>query len=401
MTPGPELAAVLDGVDRDSLSGDELVSVMIAHQRLASHYMGQLYRDVAAVAAVVSDFSDEYHHAVENTAVEIGAALCLTRRSAESETHLALELTRRLPQVLGALLRGDIDVRRAQVLVQGTDHLPQAAAREVVDQIIDEAPRLTTGQLAAKLRRRCIEFDPDAAVVRYRRTLEHRRVYAVPAPEGTANLYGLDLPPDRVTAFSRFLDKAARDLRRGGDARTMDQLRADIFLDVLQGVRNPAAGPVNGGVHLSVDLATLAELDDNPGELAGYAPIVADIARRVADEQHRTPWTLIVTDPVTGDIVHSGVTRRRPTRPQRRQIQAHYQTCVWPGCRMPSVDCDIDHRTPHGEGGCTHNHNLAPVCRHHHRIRHQAPWSYRRLAAGDHVWTSPLGRTYTTSGRSP
>jgi hypothetical protein len=271
----------------------------------------------------------------------------------------------------------------------------------VIDQIIDDASRLTTGQLAAKLRRRCIEIDPDAADKRYRRTLEDRRIYASPAPDGTANLYGLDLPPDRVTAFTRYLDKAARDLRRGGDDRTMDQLRADIFLDVLQGIHNPATGPINGGVHLSVDLTTLAGLDENPGELAGYAPIVADVARQVADEQHRTQWTFIVTDPVTGDIAHSGLIRRRPSRPQRRQIQARHKTCVWPGCRMPSLDCDIDHRTPHGEGGCTHNHNLAPVCRHHHRIRHQAHWNYHRLTDGEHVWTSPLGRTYTTSGRSP
>ena len=50
MQPGPELAAALDGLERDSLSGDELVGVMIAHRRLASHYAGEVYRDIAAVA---------------------------------------------------------------------------------------------------------------------------------------------------------------------------------------------------------------------------------------------------------------------------------------------------------------------------------------------------------------
>ena len=68
---------------------------------------------------------------------------------------------------------------------------------------------------------------------------------------------------------------------------------------------------------------------------------------------------------------------------------------------MPSVDCDLDHRTPYSLGGCTHDHNLAPLCRHHHRIRHQAHWHYQRLPDGDHHWTSPHGRTYTTNGRSP
>lgn len=104
MEPGPELAGALDSVERDRLSADELVSVMVAHRRLASHYMGESYRDVAAIEAVTRDNGESYHHSVENTATEIAAALCLTRRSAEAEAHLALELTRRLPAVLWALV---------------------------------------------------------------------------------------------------------------------------------------------------------------------------------------------------------------------------------------------------------------------------------------------------------
>jgi len=181
----------------------------------------------------------------------------------------------------------------------------------------------------------------------------------------------------------------------------MDQLRADLLLDVLQGHRRPGDTATGGGVHLHIDLATLAGLDDRPGKVAGFGPVIADVARRVADEQRRSQWAFSVTDPVTGDIVCSGTTRRRPTRPQQRRIDATYPTCVWPGCRMPSVDCDIDHRRPRAAGGCTHDHNLAPICRYHHPIRHQAGWTYQRLANGDHQWTSPLGRTYTTSGRSP
>jgi len=401
MTPGPAMATVLASIDRDGLSGDELVSVLVAHRRLASHYVGESYRDIATIEAVTGDDADQHHQSVENTAGEIGAALCLTRRSAEAETHLALELTRRLPAVLSALLRGDIDVRRARVLVRGTDHLPVAVGREIVDGLLDEAGELTSGQLTSRLQRRCLEHDPDSAQERYERSVEQRRVYAAPNPEGTANLYGLDLPPDRVTAFTRYLDQAARKLRREGDRRTMDELRADILLDVLAGTRNPADGPVNGGIHMSVGLTTLAGLDDQPAVIPGFGPVIADLARQVADQQRRTQWTFTVTDPATGDIVCTGTTRRRPTEPQQRRIQARYPTCVWPGCRMPSVDCDLDHRHPHAEGGCTHDHNLAPLCRHHHRIRHQANWTYQRLDNGDHQWTSPLNRTYITKGQSP
>ncbi|MCP3977692.1 MAG: DUF222 domain-containing protein [bacterium] len=401
MAPGPQLATALAGVDRDALSCDELVSVLIAHRRLASHYGAEGYTDMAAIESTMRQHGLDSVAAGENTAAEIGAALRLTRRSADRETLFALAL-RQHPVVHEALARGDIDVRRARVLVQGTEHVPLAAAQEVIDQVIDDAPNLTSGQLAARLRRLCMEIDPDSAAERYRRNLDKRRVYGSANPEGTANLLALDLPPDRVAAFTRYLNDAARGLRGGVETRTMDQLRADVFLDILEGTHTRVAGkPAGGGVLMEVDLATLAGLNSSPGEIAGYGPVVADVARQVADEQQNSQWTFIVTDPETGDIVHTGTTRRRPTVRQRRHITSRYRRCVWPGCRMPSVDCDIDHRLPHADGGCTHNHNLAPVCRHHHRIRHQARWSYRRFRNGDHEWRSPLGRTYITTGRSP
>ncbi|MGZ6863323.1 MAG: hypothetical protein ACXVF8_17955, partial [Blastococcus sp.] len=41
--------------------------------------------------------------------------------------------------------------------------------------------------------------------------------------------------------------------------------------------------------------------------------------------------------------------------------------------------------------------NLCCLCRHHHRLRHQAPgWSLRRLPDGGLEWTLPGGNTITT-----
>ncbi len=128
--------------------------------------------------------------------------------------------------------------------------------------------------------------------------------------------------------------------------------------------------------------------------------MIADVARQTARELEDSEWTFTVVDD-NGDIVCTGTTQRRPTGSQRRYLQARYKTCVWVGCRMPSVDCDLDHNRPYAEGGCTHDHNLAPLCRFHHRTRHNTNWTYKRLPNGDHQWTSPLNRTYTTNGRSP
>jgi hypothetical protein len=84
----------------------------------------------------------------------------------------------------------------------------------------------------------------------------------------------------------------------------------------------------------------------------------------------------------------------------RRTVQATHRSCVFPGCRMPAGGCDLDHRIPWKDGGPTTTECLAPLCRHDHRIRHRG-WTYQRLPNADHLWTSPLNHTYTTSGTPP
>jgi hypothetical protein len=94
---------------------------------------------------------------------------------------------------------------------------------------------LTTGQLRARIARLCIEADPDDAEQRYRYAVSDRRVVAEATGDGTANLLGLDLPPHRVAAATRRINALARSLRIAGETRTMDQLRADVLLDLLNG----------------------------------------------------------------------------------------------------------------------------------------------------------------------
>jgi Domain of unknown function (DUF222) len=154
MEPGVVLAGFLASVDVSELSGHDRVVVLRAQQRMASHYQAQLYAAMVSVVDVMDD--DDPLWVVESAAAEIRVALRLTRRAADSELDLALGLCRRLPRVWEALVSGDIDVRRARTIASGISHLSDETACDVVDQVIGEAPRLTTGQLAARLARLCI-----------------------------------------------------------------------------------------------------------------------------------------------------------------------------------------------------------------------------------------------------
>jgi hypothetical protein len=398
MAPGPALAAFLSSVDVNTVSGYDRVVMLRAHQRMASHYQAHVYTDMAAVTAALDTDNARYEEVADDAAGEIRAALNLTRRAADTELSFALDLHERLPQVHGMLMSGVIDVRRAKTIDRGTCHLPMSAARSVVERIAQAAPALTTGELAASIGKLCIEADPHDAKKRYESAVEGRRVVGERTVDGTANLLGTDLAPDRVAGVTRRINQIARSLRGGGETRTMDQIRADVFLDLLDGTQHKTSS--SGAVHLTVDLDTLAGLADHPGELNGFVPVISDIARHVASQQPDTQWRYTITDIQTGEPLHTGTTQRRPTASQRRTVEARDQTCLFPGCRMPAADCDLDHRTSWAEGGPTVPGNLEPLCRPDHRLKH-AGWTLQRLTQGRYRWTSRLGHTYTTRPRPP
>jgi hypothetical protein len=397
MEPGPFLGIVLSGIDLDRLSGTDRVTVLQARQRMASHYAAETYEAMASVAAAYEDPEDRgSSDAAAGAAYELRAALQLTRRAADVELSFALDLRDRLPRVFDGFMTGVIDQRRARTIVWQTTHLDDDTARAVVDRIIEDAPRLTTGRLIARIRKLAISVDPGGAARRYEQAVADRRVVIEPTDDGTANLCAYDLPPDRAVAARRRIDGIARSLRGSGEDRSMDQLRSDVYLDLLCGTAHSGEG---GAVDIRVDLETLVGLSESPGEIAGYGPVVDDITRRVMAERTDGEWRYTVTH--QGRPVATGTTRRRPTVAQRRVVEAAHTTCIFPGCRIPAARCDVDHRIEWSKSRITDVADLGPLCPHDHGGRHEFEWSYRYLRNGDVEWTSPLGHTYVTGNRDP
>jgi hypothetical protein len=396
MAPGPVMGAFLASVDVSRLSGYDQIVVLRAHQKMASFYQAATYQDMAAVNTTMATF-DGYPQpdveASEMAAAEIRVALNLTRHAADVEMGFALELHRRLPRLFDMLASGVIDVKRAKVIEQGTMHLSDATAWAVVDDIADDAPRLTTGELRARLKTLCIETDPDEAKDRYDTAVANRRVVIESTDAGTANLHAYDIPADEAAAIGNRLHAMARTLHgTEGESRTMDQLRTDVLLDYLNDTSRDAGHP-GGNVDVTVTMETLTGLVDHPGELAGFGPVIADVARKLANDTENT-LRVIICDNTTGEPTHVVSPTRQPTASQKRRVQARNQTCVFPGCRMPARGCDIDHTKAVHDGGETCDCNLAPLCRHDHCIKHEHGWTYQRLKDGTPQWTTRLGHTY-------
>lgn len=203
-------------------------------------------------------------------------------------------------------------------------------------------------------------------------------------PDLTASLLFHNADPKQVLLASKYVHGLAMKMKhRAGETRTLDQLKVDIALDLLQGKTIDGATPAPAEI--------LVILDGLSGHVPGYGTVLPEtVAGLLAD----AAVEVVSTD---NDCSHVTVSRR-PTKAQRRHVQREYPTCVFPGCRMPATQSDLDHRHPWVQHGPTACHNLAPLCRHHHTCKPK--WKLERNPDGSHTWTSPLGHIYRT-GRPP
>jgi hypothetical protein len=86
----------------------------------------------------------------------------------------------------------------------------------------------------------------------------------------------------------------------------------------------------------------------------------------------------------------------RPSAALQRLIRARTVTCTAPGCRRPAARCDLDHTVAYDEDGPTCECNLAPLCRHHHRVKQAEGWTLQQASPGVMSWLTPAGRRYVT-----
>ena len=156
--------------------------------------------------------------------------------------------------------------------------------------------------------------------------------------------------------------------------------------------------------HLQVTVAasTLLGLDDHPGDLTGYGPIPAAVARLIATD---ATWRAILTNPA-GTVTAVGEKTYRPGAVLTRHVAARDRTCTFTGCSRPAAMCDIDHRiaysTDRPAAEQTHIGNLHALCRFHHNLKTLHGWSPQfDPRTGVTTWTSPLGTRHERQPETP
>ncbi|HEY0486994.1 MAG TPA: DUF222 domain-containing protein [Mycobacteriales bacterium] len=449
VAPGPELAALLDAVPPGDLRTAALVDLISGLERLSAWVSACQAEAIAEFACrrldVVSDeeLVTDSAEAVRLSQVnefaedELSAALSISRMSARSRIDFALNLTGRLPETLRALREGRIGVATARVVVDGTGALSDQVASAVEATVVPWSEGRTPGAVRAAVTRSAIAADPAAAETRHVAAVATRRVELFTEPDGMAAVRAV-LRADDALAVMDSLRTTAQTGATPGDGRTQSQRMADLFVDAFRDLGSgilldagtapltsvegdvPAttgydprgcAGGTDagrarrrrGGPAIQVVLAagTGLGLDDLPGELAGYGPIPASLARELAEDPDST-WRRVLTDPQSGALLDVGRTSYRPPAALADHVRARDRRCRFPGCRQPAQRCDIDHviRFP---DGTTSSCNLCCECRHHHRLKHDSGWLLEAHPdLRDTVtWVAPTGHRYLDTPDPP
>ncbi|MBP2366255.1 HNH endonuclease signature motif containing protein [Pseudonocardia parietis] len=239
LLPGPELATTLAGLELTRVPNDDIGDVLVAQSRQLAHEQARMFATMAEVVCR-RPFAGPLEVRRADTpelygADEVRAALAWTRRAAESETDLAFVLVYALPQVQAALSQGHIDRGKARIFAQHLGDLPADQIAAICAAVLPHAPRLTTGQIAERIKRLVLELDPAYYERRYRKAIRDRQVVAYLCADGTAVLSASGLPADEAAAAWERLDALARAARHDGHPGTLDQVRADLVLGLLDG----------------------------------------------------------------------------------------------------------------------------------------------------------------------
>jgi hypothetical protein len=347
---------------------------------------------------------------------EIGAALRIPDRTAERLIKTSETLVNELPSTLLALAEGRLGYRHAQILVDNSYGLDRDAVRELETRMLPVAQKNTPSRFEQSVRKTRERLNPESMVERHATAVAERGTELVPERDGMA-FYGAHLGAVAGVAIDNRITAIARSLQCDGEQRTLGQLKADVFADILldatlveaDGRIRTTAGRGDSPafkyrgtrptVLVTVPAMTLLGRGDasggtESGSIEGYGPIDPVTARQIAS--FSKTFRRILTDPVTGIVLAFDRKRYRIPKDLRTWLRVRDGTCRFPGCNRRAGPCEIDHTQDWALGGTTNHDNLAHLCKKHHTIKGASNWRVVQLGGGRLRWTSPSGIPYDT-----
>lgn len=236
--PGADLAAVLELVDPAAAGDLMLVEAVAAWEKLAAW----AHLGAALAAAELSrraSMNPHWHAPVPTrTCVagdELAMRLAWSRPAAHRLVRDGRALANELLLVTDAVRAGLLDTPKLRTLTDRLHDRPGELAWAVQEAVLPEASTRTPSQLAADIDRALLAVDPVDAADRLPRAIAQRHVcHPKPLPDAMAGIWAV-LPAVDAVRIDTTLEATARSARALGDPRTLDQIRADVFVALATG----------------------------------------------------------------------------------------------------------------------------------------------------------------------
>jgi hypothetical protein len=126
--------------------------------------------------------------------------------------------------------------------------------------------------------------------------------------------------------------------------------------------------------------------------IEGLGPISPGVARRLCCDAKIN----ISLDAADGSCLDLKPWNRNPSAAQRIEIRRRDNGCRFPGCGLTTYT-DVHHMRLFTKGGTTTLDNLITLCTSHHHAVHEIGWTMSGDANGKVTFTSPHGRSSTSS----
>lgn len=410
LAPGSDgdVAALTEIVDDLQVAAATLAAAQVAELRVLAR-AGRLAERQSAGSRQNVRVHDM---ALRSIAAELGGVLRVTDRTVQQRIGEAREIVEGYPAALAEWAAGRLTRGHVRAIAGAGAVVPPERRAEYERAAIERCLADTPNRVRPRLEILAERMAERSFTERHRDACAGRRVRLVPGREGMSDVVATVPTAIADGILDRLTHQATSvaDAREPGeeDPRTMDQVRADVFGDLLlagapsldptQTDDGPGSlGAIRAQVQVIVPALTLLGADDGPVDLVGRSPIDAETARCLA--AGAPTWARVLTEPVEGTVV--AVDRYRTPWPQRRFLRARDQHCRFPGCRRAAIRCEIDHTVDTALGGPTALSNLAHLCQRHHSMKQFTRWRVRQLGRGVLEWTSPTGRVYREDAPAP
>ncbi|HEY1118660.1 MAG TPA: DUF222 domain-containing protein [Acidimicrobiales bacterium] len=328
----------------------------------------------------------------EFAAAELGARIGRSPYAAARLIADAQDLWFRHPQLWARVQAGEVRASYARLVVAKTRDLQPEEAAYVDACVVESADgRIPWSRFETLVEAKVAQAAP--ALAREKEEQAAKATFAKKLRGGAngmgsylvhADLATIDAIDAAVTARSALVTEVP-----GIEQPTEDQRRVHAFLLMVTGAADDT-DVADLLPRVTVFVHTYAGPDaEDIVRVEGHGPVTTDWVRQTLGPKAR-----FTIRPVLDLAGQAPVDAWEIPDRHRRAVHLMTPADIFPYASCTSRSMELDHTTPHAQGGISGIGNYGPMTKRHHRVKTHGRWQVQQPFPGIFVWRDPHGAFY-------